>query len=72
MAFLREVIPNIEQYVNLYYIQMLGFDKIDYDMDNNKDELSKDFLEHCDLLDKHWSETIRKKLMDYSYYQLAN
>lgn len=70
--FLREILPNIEQYVNLYNREMLGFLKIDYDCNNSIEEMSDKCLIHCKLLDAFWSIEMRKKLIPYSYYNLAD
>ncbi|ADL50549.1 hypothetical protein [Clostridium cellulovorans] len=68
--FLREVLPNIEEYVNLYNQQVLGFHSDDYNSKNNIEELGQVYLKHCDYLDRFWTKTMRDKLLPYSYLSL--
>ncbi|MEQ7049911.1 hypothetical protein ABN764_04540 [Paenibacillaceae sp. P-4] len=68
IVFLREVIPNIEQYVNLYNHHVLGFENEEYCNSYNLNELNEPFIKHCDYLDYFWTNTMREKLIPYSYY----
>ncbi|SDM41828.1 hypothetical protein SAMN05428961_11711 [Paenibacillus sp. OK060] len=69
--FLREVVPNIEQYLNLYNHHALGFDADEYSNANNLDELSTVYLEHCDTLDSFWAQNMRERLKPFSYFPPA-
>lgn len=69
--FLREVVPNIEQYLNLYNHHVLGFDSDEYSSINNRDELNTIYLEHCDTLDSFWEQNMREGLKPFSYFPPA-
>lgn len=51
IKFLREIVPSIEEYVNLYNQEVLGFSSQDYSSVNNMEELNEIHLEHCNYLD---------------------
>lgn len=70
IEFLREILPNIEQWVNLCIREYLGFTKYDYDYNNNAEEMSKDYINHCKFLDDFWDKTMTKQLLPYSYFEL--
>ncbi|WP_053955765.1 hypothetical protein [Inediibacterium massiliense] len=71
IAFFREVLPNIEQYTNLFFREAYGFSYDHYDMSNNKNELGRDILNHCDYLNEFWLKDMRDKLKPYAYFELA-
>lgn len=71
ITFYREVLYNIEQYVNLYYREALGFQKEDFDSGNNRNEMNKILIDHSDFLDTFWTNEMRNKLSPFSYFYLA-
>lgn len=71
IKFYREVLFNIEQYVNLYYREALGFSKEDFDSSNNRNEMERLLINHSDFLDTFWTDKMRDKLSPFSYFYLA-
>lgn len=69
--FFREVLPNLEQYTNLFFQEVYGFSPETFNSKNNLNEIEDDVLKHCDLLDGFWSSEMRNKLLPYSYFILA-
>ncbi|WP_068505826.1 hypothetical protein [Paenibacillus kribbensis] len=71
ITFYREVLYNVEQYVNLYYREALGFQKIEIDSSNNRNEMDTVLIKHSDFLDTFWRNEMRNKLSPFSYFYLA-
>lgn len=71
MQFLREVLPNIEQYMNLYLQHDCSGMSTLLDSSNNIEEMNRLHLEHCNYLDQYWNIIMRNKLLLYSYFDLA-
>ncbi|MCC0697236.1 hypothetical protein [Clostridioides sp. ES-S-0048-02] len=70
--FLMEVIPNIEEFINLYFRGTFDFDEIDANLNNNLHELDKSYIDHYHELNRIWTRDIRDKLVQYSYFELAD
>ncbi len=69
IKYLREITPNIEQWMNLYMRQV---DKSNvYDMNNSKEELNDLHYSHCDYLDVFWSQTMKSELEEFAFFELA-
>ncbi|MEY9096701.1 hypothetical protein [Paenibacillus sp. RC84] len=71
IKFYREVLYNIEQYVNLYFQEALGIPQKQMDSSNNKNELDEKLLSHADYLEEFWTREMRIKLLPFSYFDLA-
>ncbi|WP_379163176.1 hypothetical protein [Paenibacillus sp. sgz5001063] len=69
--FYREVLFNVEQYVNLYYQEALGIHKDDMNSSNNKNELDEVLIKHADFLEDFWSIEMRSKLLPFAHLGLA-
>lgn len=67
----REVLYNIEQYINLYYNEILGFEKTEFNSSNNRDEMGQGLIEHADFLESVWAKEMRSKLLPFSHLILA-
>lgn len=71
ITFYREVLYNVEQYVNLYYREALGFQKMEIDSSNNRNEMDEALIKHSDFLNIFWTDKMRNKLLPFSYFYLA-
>ena len=69
IEFLREVIGNIESYVNLYHIAH-GLPETEYNINNNSEELDETHLKHADYLLNYWTVEVRPKLINYAHFEL--
>ena len=67
--FLKEVISNVEEYVNLYNIE-IGLPKSQFNWENNLEEIDEEHIKHVDRLFQFWGSEVRPKLIKYTYYDL--
>lgn len=71
IKFYREVLYNIEQYVNLYHREALGFQEKEIDSSNNRNEMDTALIRHSDFLETFWKNEMRDKLSPFAYFHLA-
>lgn len=69
IEYLREITPNIEQWMNLY-MRIIDKNNV-YDMNNSKEELNDMHYLHCDYLDLFWNQTMKSELEAFSFFELA-
>lgn len=65
------LLTGVEGYVNAHTLSEYSFSKAELNIDNNKNELDNQYIEHWRKLNRYWSENIREKLLEYAYFELA-
>lgn len=67
--FLREMASNTELYHSMLRVAE-GNSKLNFDIYNNIEEISQEYISHADGIFKYWSDVVRRPLEEFSIFDL--
>ncbi|MFJ3386373.1 hypothetical protein [Lysinibacillus sp. NPDC086135] len=67
--FLREMSSNTELYHSMLRVKQ-GGSNLNFDIKNNIEEISEEYINHADEIFRYWSNTVREPLLKHTIFDL--